>query len=82
MLVALARKGSFILKPRHDILIEVIRTDKHDGLICGVGEGVRLRLYYNLSRKITEDTQKENIDHFEKMLEEQRRQFDEKLDEE
>lgn len=40
----MANKGIFVPQPRYDILSEAIRTKEHDGSVCGVEEGIGMRL--------------------------------------
>ncbi|CAL5186796.1 unnamed protein product [Lathyrus oleraceus] len=58
LLVVATREGFSVPEPRYDIQIKAIKIDKHDGRVCGVGEGVGLRLFYGSSRKGTKQPQK------------------------
>ena len=76
-MVEAAREGKFVPEARHDILAEVIGTEEHGRRVCGVKEGVGLRLFFGYQRKSTKSSElnahKQNIESFEKKLEEQKR---------
>lgn len=61
MLVDMVNQGSFAPNVRHDILIEEIITKEHDGRVCGVGQGINMRLYFRTSRK-SNNLRKKEID--------------------
>lgn len=61
-------QGYFVPQLRHDILVEAIRTKEHDVRVCGVGEGITLRLFFDTSIKSTHMQKKEMDEIVEKKL--------------
>lgn len=57
----MSREDYFVLEPQHDILIEAIRTNEYGGCVCGVGDGIDLRLFYGISRKTPDRRKKKRL---------------------
>lgn len=72
-------EDSFIPEPRHDILVEVIRTKEHDGRVRGVGDDIGLRVWFGTYRKSYVQVQKETLEYFKRELKCQKKDFEDVL---
>ena len=64
----MANPGIFVPQPRHDILVEAIRTKEYGGRVHGAREGIGLRLFFGTSIKSIDMQRKEMDGIVEKKL--------------
>lgn len=79
MLVNSTHEGTFFPEPRHDILVEAIRTQEHGGRVCGVGDDIDLRVFFGTSKKSIGQMQNETLEELRRKTNTQKQEFDEKL---
>lgn len=64
----MSSQGTFVPQPRHDILVEAIKTYEHGSRARSVGEDIGMGLWFGTSRKSTCMKKKEMDEIVEKKL--------------
>ena len=73
--------GNFFAEGCHDILVEAIGRPEHCGCVCAAGQGVGIKLYFEVSERQSSSSSKESETQMktkirEELMEEMRKEID------